>query len=253
MATIVCFRTGDVKPVGSVDYRIYDIVDGQQRLTTLLLLLKAIEKVLNEGDEKKDIGKILVKGDGHLLLLQTNNANQRLLNQYLREGTEPEKEQIQTQADRNLKQAIQDCEGFVLGWTENGREVVGLLRLLRNRLGFVAYDTDDNSIVYSVFEVLNSRGLAVVALRGFHDSPEKALKQETTGYSSGSARCAATYSASGSSLISESMAIASSSDRDALLRIRFGRVMSSHARARVFSDCLCCAGGHRKSSAAFGG
>jgi hypothetical protein len=36
-----------------------------------------------------------------------------------------------------------------------------LLRLVRNKLGFVVYDTDDNKIVYSVFEVLNSRGLDV--------------------------------------------------------------------------------------------
>jgi hypothetical protein len=161
MATIVCFRTGDVKPVGSMEYRIYDMVDGQQRLTTLILLLKAIQKVLEEGDEKRDISKILVKGDGNLLLLQTNNANQRLLNDYLKEGKEPEKQQIQTEADRNLKQAIQDCERFVLRWMERRQEVVSLLRLLRNRLGFVSYDTDDNKIVYSVFEVLNSRGLDV--------------------------------------------------------------------------------------------
>ncbi len=161
MATIVCFRTGDVKPVGSIEYRIYEVVDGQQRLTTLILLLKAIQKALAEGDEKNDISKILVKGDGNLLLLQTNNTNQRLLNSYLKDGKEPAKDQIQTQADRNLRQAIQDCEAFLLKWKNDGRDLVSLLRLLRNRIGFVAYDTDDSNIVYSVFEVLNSRGLAV--------------------------------------------------------------------------------------------
>src|SRR5260370_13548922 len=137
------------------------MVDCQQRLTALILLLKAIQKALEEGDEKKDISKILVKGDGNLLLLQTNNANQRLLNDYLKEGKEPEKHQIQTEADRNLKQAIQDCERFVLKWMETGQEVVSLLRLLRNRLGFVSYDHDDNKIVYSHFQVLNSLGLVV--------------------------------------------------------------------------------------------
>ena len=79
MATIVCFRTHDVKSVGSIEYRTYDIVDGQQRLTTLILIMKAIQKRLDEGEEKTDISKILVKGDGNLLLLQTNNSNQRLL------------------------------------------------------------------------------------------------------------------------------------------------------------------------------
>jgi hypothetical protein len=160
MATIVCFRTKDIKSVGSVEYRVYDVVDGQQRLTSLILLLKAIQKALTEGEDKKDIGKILVKADGNLLLLQTNNTNQRLLNSFLKDGKEPPKDQIQTLADRNLRAAVRDCEEFVSGW-DSEEAKLKLLRLLRNRLGFVVYDTDDPKIVYSVFEVLNSRGLAV--------------------------------------------------------------------------------------------
>jgi hypothetical protein len=161
MATIVCFRTQDVKPVGSLEYRTYDIVDGQQRLTTLILIMKAIQKRLEEGDEKRDINKILVKGDANLLLLQTNNSNRRLLDDYLKHGKQPAKEQIKTYADRNLRSAIHDCERFVDAWLEDNNNLMGLLRLLRNRLGFVVYDTDDSKIVYSVFEVLNSRGLDV--------------------------------------------------------------------------------------------
>jgi hypothetical protein len=107
----------------------------------------------------EDISKILVKGDGNLLLLQTNNANQRLFNDYLKNGKLPSRDQIKTYADRNLRDVIQDCERFVSEWLEEGKDLMALLRLLRNRLGFVVYDTDDNTIVYSVFEVLNSRGL----------------------------------------------------------------------------------------------
>ena len=35
------------------------------------------------------------------------------------------------------------------------------MRLVLHRLGFVVYDTEDSRVVYTVFEVLNSRGLAV--------------------------------------------------------------------------------------------
>jgi hypothetical protein len=49
-------------------------------------------------------------------------------------------------------------DSFILQWS------VGLRiepRMEYHRLGFVAYDTEDPRVVYSLFEVLNSRGLAV--------------------------------------------------------------------------------------------
>src|SRR5690348_11452764 len=43
MATIVCHRTAETKDVGAARYQVHDVVDGQQRLTTLIVLLKSIE------------------------------------------------------------------------------------------------------------------------------------------------------------------------------------------------------------------
>lgn len=161
MATIVCFRTDEVKEVGSREYRLYDIVDGQQRLTTLIILLKAIHQKLEMGEDKTDLGKILVKSDGNLILLQTNNTNQHIFNNFLRDGEIPAKSDLKTHADKNLYSGIKDCMKFVGSWNDEKGEILNLLRIIRNRLGFVVYDTNDSRVVYSVFEVLNSRGLAV--------------------------------------------------------------------------------------------
>ncbi len=63
-------------------------------------------------------------------------------------------------ADFNLAKAIKDCEKFVAEW-KDGRGIEALMSLVLHRLGFVVHDTEDGRAVYTVFEVLNSRGLAV--------------------------------------------------------------------------------------------
>ncbi len=161
MATLVCHRTAETKDVGAVQYRVYDVVDGQQRLTTLILLLKSIELALPEASEDRtDLAKTLVKRDGHLILLQTNNANEFNFNRFIREGIAPSGTEIQTHSDRNLASAIRECAQFVESWTLS-RDILSLMRLVLHRLGFVVFDTEDSRVVYTVFEVLNSRGLAV--------------------------------------------------------------------------------------------
>jgi hypothetical protein len=162
MATIVCHhRPEETKNVGANRYEIHDVVDGQQRLTTLIILLKSIELALPESSEdRKDLAKTLVKRDGHLILLQTNNVNEFNFNRFIRDGIAPSKNDVQTHSDRNLASAIQACKLFVQTW-KSSSDILSLMRIILHRLGFVVFDTEDSRVVYTVFEVLNSRGLAV--------------------------------------------------------------------------------------------
>lgn len=160
MATIVCLKTKERQPVGSDTFYIYDVVDGQQRLTTLIILLKAISLKLRdeeETDEASKLDKLLVKDDARLIILQNNHDNPGILRNYLKDGQKPEANSIKTTADKNISEAIKECEEFVISHSNT----VNLLALIKNQLYFIFQSLEDKGAVYTIFEVLNSRGLDV--------------------------------------------------------------------------------------------
>lgn len=167
MATVVCLATKGHQIIGADEFYRFEIVDGQQRLTTLIILLKEISIVLDAKDSKAkdDLCGLLVKSDRRIILLQTNHDSSNLFKYYLRDSKyPPDFDKIKTQGDLNLANAITECKLFVNQWKKDGRKVLELLRLLKNKLTFVFYDLKDEAPVYTVFEVLNSRGLDVDSL-----------------------------------------------------------------------------------------
>lgn len=123
-------------------------------------MLKAISlKLRNDEqlDEAKELDKLLVKDDGRLIILQNNHDNRLILRDYLKNGNEPQADSIKTVADKNIFQAINDCEKFV----NCHSNVVDLLALVKNYLYFIFQSLEDKGAVYTIFEVLNSRGLDV--------------------------------------------------------------------------------------------
>jgi len=166
MATIVGLRR-EKRTIMTKEHQVIEVVDGQQRITTLILLLKAIAKAIDRSESVgenvgRELDATLVKDDkATLLLLQTNHDISHYFADYLRTGNHPPSESADTLADRELLLAMADCERFVATWRGAGNALEDLVSLLKNRLTFVFHEIGDEALVYTVFEVLNSRGLDV--------------------------------------------------------------------------------------------
>ena len=166
MATVVGLRR-EKKTIRTTEYQVVEVVDGQQRITTLLILLKAIAITadLSSDEEKRtydEINELLVKDDrATLLLLQTNHDTSHYFANYLREGKHPGPEDARTIADKEILSAMRDCERFVADWKKDDQSILELVIFLKNRLTFIIHEISNEALVYSVFEVLNSRGLEV--------------------------------------------------------------------------------------------
>ncbi|HVY04540.1 MAG TPA: DUF262 domain-containing HNH endonuclease family protein [Burkholderiales bacterium] len=167
LATMVGLRRGTV-PIAADEFLEIDVVDGQQRLTTLILLFKTIAIALHASEDQKEkklggeIQRLLVKGDDlSLLLLQTNHDSSHICADFLRDGAVPNEGIALIAADQNIVDAIQESNEFVNKWINSKRSLTELVALLRNRLAVIFHEIDDERLVYTVFEVLNSRGLDV--------------------------------------------------------------------------------------------
>lgn len=164
MATVVGLkREEEKKEIATEEYDFIEIVDGQQRITTLVILLKAIEQKLNhekadEHELAQELQKLLVKQDeASLILLQTNHDGSRHFANYLRSGNHSSPEGTRTLANYELLSAIDECKSFIDDWNNP----VELLGILKNKLTFVYHEIDNEAAVYTVFETLNDRGLDV--------------------------------------------------------------------------------------------
>jgi hypothetical protein len=162
MATIVGLNRGR-RTIVTDEYSVIEVVDGQQRLTTLIILLKAIQRAFKRSstDYTKlatELQEILIKQDElSLILLQMNHDPNGYFAEYLRAGATSTPEVALTLADRALLNAIRECELFVERWPD----LIQLTGIVKNRLTFIFHEIDDEATVYTVFEVLNSRGLSV--------------------------------------------------------------------------------------------
>ena len=172
--TVVLHRRADMREQedeGGNTYAHVDIVDGQQRLTTIVLLLDAVRKALQDTDGTP---VPLARGITHNYIAATDPNDQAIhkltlnsdTNGYFRSYilTGHHTYPAANAAQVRLREAQVQIREYLDHHTKGKKDTEGadwlreLLAKVTKRLGFTLFMVDDEAEVGVIFEVMNDRG-----------------------------------------------------------------------------------------------
>ena len=139
------------------DFKIIDIVDGQQRLTTFLLFMSELLKILNEKESNKiskRTERIFIKDDD-VFKLELSNEDKSFLHNYIFSDQKISHEKIASPSQRLLLEANSYFK------TELGKFSIELLEKIYTTIteaDVLLYVVDEISEATQIFALLNDRG-----------------------------------------------------------------------------------------------
>lgn len=162
--TITIHKQEDTERIGLSQYELFHIVDGQQRFTTITLILSYLIKTLKDTKEFKDdalekeANYIINKGN-YLFRYQIDKVSEMYFRSIILE-----KEDLSTLDEnlytRNLKEGKNAIIDYFKEPENIGKELEYLVAI-EDKLKFNEYIVDSTSDIGVVFETMNNRGIGL--------------------------------------------------------------------------------------------
>ena len=167
--TIVASSSTAETNKGEEQYEVFDIVDGQQRVTSLILLLSVIHReLINNSSEKSkyehtEIFFTFIQGgyEGNAVRkLNLGKGQDEFFESLVEEGiTSATEATANSKSDQNLKDAVIEFEKWL-----KDQDIDDVLTCVRENLGFLFYAPKNDKEIGIMFEVINNRGKALSEL-----------------------------------------------------------------------------------------
>ena len=150
------------------EYELFDVVDGQQRMTSLILLLSVICRLLKEPEVKSRyedteiFSKFIQDGPvgNTVRKLYLGEEQDKLFECLVTEGITPAIEAT-SKSDQNLNDAVNEYQKWL---NREDINIDDVLKCVCEKLGFLLYAPDNDKELGIMFEVINNRGKALTEL-----------------------------------------------------------------------------------------
>jgi uncharacterized protein with ParB-like and HNH nuclease domain len=148
----------------------YDVIDGQQRLTSLAILIAVLRDLVEDESRAKSLGDFIyeendpIKGKSETVRLEVRERDRGFFSEHvLTEGATgdvPSPEEGDTEPEQNILQAIKTFCGRLTEWQEEeDGDLQDFATYLTLRVVMVRISTNSLSSAFRLFNVTNARGM----------------------------------------------------------------------------------------------
>lgn len=163
LGTVVLMKqTDQVYDSEGRPFQVCDVVDGQQRITTICLFLLAVYDILRIYDNKISIGlwRDFVQHEDNIPKLQLGGLNKEyfdsLVSSVQLNNTLPE---AQRSSDERLRKAVRRFQNIINAWIEaKDVNLNSLASCVREKLQVLYFVTDSQALAIKTFQSVNDRG-----------------------------------------------------------------------------------------------
>ncbi|WP_276247562.1 DUF262 domain-containing protein [Haladaptatus sp. YSMS36] len=148
----------------------HDIIDGQQRITSLAIFIAVLRDLVENDDRASSLGGLIyeksdpIKGKSETVRLEVRERDREFFNQHILEqgATEdvPDPETGESEPEQNILQAINTFQRALGEWQdEEDGDLGDFATFLTLRVVMVRISTNSLSSAFRLFNVTNARGM----------------------------------------------------------------------------------------------